>query len=230
MKMRYLSRRSFMRILAGLFAFIPAARSLSAFTSSDDTAFQPLVSPRPDAPGVISGDELKELLRTRIAKGKALTLEGSSIWISDRYTDRLRLVITERSIVWKGKYNVGNDFASYPHAIEPGDTVIARGQRNGDEFMVERMYANILNAYINVGEIILDQGEVTISYTDLFPKTRPVTWLAKAGAVKVRPDYLVDQALYEEVVRKHLQLRGTMVQIIGLPLKDGTIAAANILI
>jgi hypothetical protein len=209
MNSRHISRRSFIRVLAGLFAFVPAARSLTAspFNSADEPP--------------MSKEELKEILKARIAEGKVLALEGDSIWIRDRYVDKLRLVITDESIVWKGKYNKGKDFDSYPHVIEPGDDVIALGQRNGVDFSVEKMYANILNTYITVDEISLEKDEAIVSYTDAYEKV---------GTVKVRPDYLIDKALYQEVVSKSQQLRGTKVQVIGLPLQDGTIVAANVLI
>jgi len=210
MDSHHISRRSFVRVLTGLFAFVPAARSLTAFPSS-----------RADEPPVISKEEMKEILKARIAKGKILTLEGDSIWIRDRFVDKLRLVITDESIVWKGKYNKGKDFGSYPHVIEPGDDVIALGQRNGVDFSVEKMYANILNTYITVREIGLEKDEAIIYYTDASEKL---------GIVKVRPDYLIDEALYKEVVSKRQQLSGTKVQIIGLPQEDGTIIAANVLI
>jgi len=208
MNSHHISRRSFIRVLAGLFAFIPAARSLTAFpfNSADEPP--------------MSKEELKETLKARIAKGKVLALEGDSIWIRDRYVDKLRLVITDESIVWKGKYNKGKDFDSYPHVIEPGDDVIALGQRNGVDFSVEKMYANILNTYITVDEISLEKDEAIISYTDASEKM---------GTVRVRPDYLIDRALYKEVVSKRQQMRGTKMQIIGLPLKDGTVVAANVL-
>jgi len=210
MNSRHISRRSFIRVLAGLFAFVPAARSLTAFPSN--TA---------DEPPIMSKEELEEILKARIAEGKVLALEGDSIWIRDRYVDKLRLVITGESIVWKGKYNKGKDFDSYPHVIEPGDDVIALGQRNGADFSVEKMYANILNTYITVDEISLEKDEAIISYADASEKK---------STVKVRPDYLIDKALYQEVVSKRQQLRGTKVQVIGLPLKDGTIVAANVLL
>ncbi len=211
MNSRHISRRSFIRVLAGLFAFVPAARSLTAFpfNSADELP-------------IMSKEELEEILKARIAEGKVLALEGDSIWIRDRwYGDTLRLVITDESIVWKGKYNKGKDFDSYPHVIEPGDDVIALGQRNGVDFSVEKMYANILNTYITVDDISLEKDEAIISYTDASEKV---------GTVKVRPDYLIDKALYQEVVSKSQQLRGTKVQVIGLPLQDGTIVAANVLI
>lgn len=211
MNNRHISRRSFIRVLAGLFAFVPAARSLTVFpfNSADELPIMPR-------------EELKEILKARIAEGKVLALEGDSIWITDRwYVDKLRLVITDESIVWKGKYNKGKDFDSYPHVIEPGDDVIALGQRNGVDFSVEKMYANILNTYITVDEISLEKDEAIISYTDASEKM---------GTVKVRPDYLIDKALYQEVVSRRQQLRGTKVQVIGLPLQDGTIVAANVLI
>ena len=217
MNSRHISRRSFIRVLAGLFAFVPAVRSLTAFPS--DSADAPTI--------IISKEELEEILKARIAKGKVLALKGDSIWIRDRHVDRLRLVITDESIVWKGKYNKGNDFDSYPHVIEPGDDVIALGQRNGVDFSVEKMYANILNTYITVDEISLEKDEAIISYTDASEKVGTVV---RPGTVKVRPDYLIDKALYQEVVSKRQQLRGTKVQIIGLPLQDGTIVAANVLI
>ncbi|TEU11876.1 MAG: hypothetical protein E3J21_22560 [Anaerolineales bacterium] len=209
MNSRHISRRSFIRVLAGLFAFVPAARSLTAFSFNSA-----------DEPTIMSKEELEDILKARIAEGKVLALEGDSIWIRDRYVDKLRLVITDESIVWKGKYNKGNDFDSYPHVIEPGDDVIALGQRNGVDFSVEKMYANILNTYITVDEISLEKDEAIISYTDASEKM---------GTVKVRPDYLNDEALYKEVVSRRQQLHGTKVQIIGLPLKDGTIVAANVL-
>jgi hypothetical protein len=209
MNSHHISRRSFIRVLAGLFAFVPAARSLTAFPFNSA-----------GEPPIMSKEELEEILKARIAKGNVLALEGDSIWIRDRYVDKLRLVITDESIVWKGKYNKGKDFDSYPHVIEPGDDVIALGQRNGVDFSVEKMYANILNTYITVDEISLEKDEAIISYTDASEKM---------GTVKVRPDYLNDKALYKEVVSKRQQLRGTKVQIIGLPLKDGTIVAANVL-
>jgi len=176
-------------VLAGLFAFIPAARSLTAFPFNSDDG----------SPAILSREDLKETLKNKIAKGKVLTLEGDSIWIRDRYVDKLRLVITDESIVWKGKYNKGKNFDSYPHVVEPGDDVIALGQRNGGDFAVEKMYANILNTYIKVDEISRDQEGVTISYTDVSQKK---------GAVKVRPDYLIDKALHEEIVSKRQQLLG----------------------
>jgi len=211
-----ISRRSFIRILAGLFAFIPAAKSLTA-------------SPLDNSNGrshIMSQGELDEELKTRIAKGNVLALDGDSIWIKDRHVDKLRLVITDESIVWKGKYNKGKDFASYPHAIEPGDDVIALGERNEVDFTVEKMYVNILNAYITVGEISLVRDEALIFYTQASVKEGTID---EKGTVRVRPDYLIDQTLYQEVVSKRQQLRGTRMQIIGLPLKDGTIIAANIL-
>jgi hypothetical protein len=211
MNSHHISRRSFIRVLAGLFAFVPAARSLTAFPF--DSA---------DEPPIMSKEEFEEALKARIAEGDVLALEGDSIWIRDRwYGGRLRLVITDESIVWKGKYNKGKDFHSYPHMIEPGDDVIALGQRNGVDFSVEKMYANILNTYITVDEISLEKDEAIVSYTDASEKV---------GTVKVRPDYLIDKALYQEVVSKSQQLRGTKVQVIGLPLQDGTIVAANVLI
>lgn len=209
MNSSHISRRSFIRVLAGLFAFIPAARSLTAFPFHSDDG----------SPSMLSKKELKDILKTKIAKGKVIALEGASIWIRDRYADKLRLVITNESIVWKGKYNKGKDFGSYPHAIEPGDDVIALGQRNGGDFVVEKMYANILNTYVKADEISFDHDEITIFYMDG----------SQRGAVKVRADYLIDNALYEKVASKVQQLRGATVQIIGLPLKDGTIVAANVL-
>ncbi len=205
-----ISRRSFVRVFAGLFAFIPAARSLTALPFNNAAE-----------PPIVSKEELKEILKARIAKGKVLALEGDSIRIRDRYVDKLRLVITDESIVWKGKYNKGKDFDSYPHRIELGDNVIALGQREGVDFKVEKMYANILNTYVMVSEVGLEKDEAIISYTDAS---------GKKGTVKVRPDYLIDKTLYKKVVSNRHQLLGTKVQIIGLSLKDGTIIAANILI
>src|SRR3990172_3103369 len=135
---RQISRRSFARVLAGMFAFVPAATSLNALTAYRDFGANSQIG----APPTMSKGQFDEMIKSRIAKGNVLALEGNSIWIKDRYSPRLRLIITDKSIVWKGKYNKGANFQSYPHVIEPGDQVVARGQGNGDEFVVEKMYAN----------------------------------------------------------------------------------------
>lgn len=213
---RQISRRSFARVLAGMLAFVPAARSLNALAAYRDFG----VNSQIGAPPIMSKEQFDEMIKSRIAQGDVLALEGNSIWIKDRYSPRLRLVITDKSIVWKGKYNKGANFQSYPHVIERGDQVVARGQRNGDEFVVEKMYANIVNTYITVDEINLQQDEAQISYIDASKGK---------GVVRVRADYLVNQALYKNVLSNRQQLRGKKLQIIGLPLKDATIIAANVL-
>lgn len=222
MKRPDFSRRSFIRTLLGLFAFIPAARSLTVVAASEeDIRLRQSLPPLAELPPPpIPADELEMLMKTRIAKGKVLALEGPSVWINDRLGDKLRLVLTDDSIVWKGKYNKGNNFDSYPHMIEPDDAVIALGQRNGSEFVVEKMYANILNTRIMVEGLSFDQDGATISYADASNKR---------GVVKVRPDYLIGRNVYKDIVDKGQQLVGRPVQIIGLPLKDGTILAANVL-
>lgn len=211
-----ISRRSFIRMLAGTVAFVPAARSLVALPLDLDRH-----------PRALSKKQLAEELKTRIAKGRVLALDGESIWIRDRHVDKLRLVITDETLVWKGKHNKGKNFALYPHTIEPGDDVIALGRRSGTDFTVEKMYANIVNVYVTVDEISLGEEEAVITYTDASVKKGTVE---HRGTVRVRPDYLADSKAYRELVDKLLQLRGTKVQIIGLPLKDGTVVASNVLV
>lgn len=204
-----ISRRSFIRLLAGLFAFLPVAGSLTA---------SPLQSPDGSALS-LSREALAQSLKARIAKGAVLAVQGDSVLIKDRYADKLRLVITDESLVWKGKYNRGKDFSNYSHMIEPGDTIIARGERKADQFMVEKIYANISNAYITVDEVSTKPDEIVIYYTD---KAK------RKGAVKVRADYLGDKTLYQRILDNHQQLRGRVVQIIGLSQKDGTTIATNL--
>lgn len=206
-----LSRRSFVRMLAGLLAFVPVAKSLTTSPFKHDA----------DLPRITSKEDLKETLKARIAKGVVLALEGNSIWIHDRYVDdKLRLVITDESVVWKGKYNKGNGFGSYSYSIDPGDDAIALGQRQGNEFVVEKMYANIVNIYVTVNEISVEGDAALISYTDAS---------TGKGTVRITKDHLVNQAVHNEIVNRRQQLLDTKVQIIGLPLKDGTVVAANVL-
>ncbi|MBI4674069.1 MAG: hypothetical protein HY741_20690 [Chloroflexi bacterium] len=216
MKSPNISRRAFIRILSGMFAFVPVARSLTAFpANNNESAFRQL--DLQSAPQTASLEELK----ARIASGEVLSLERDSIWIQDRYTDsRLRLIITDESIVWKGKYNKGNHFGSYSHVIEPSDDVVARGQRNGGEFIVEMMFVNIVNTYVTVDGVHPEKDKTKIVYTDAS---------AKRAVIEVRPDYLKYKEVYDQIISNRQQLQGKRVQVIGLPLNDGTILASNIL-
>jgi len=66
-----------------------------------------------------------------------------------------------------------------------------------------------------------ERDKVIIYYTDRSKHT---------GIAEVRPDYLKYEDVYQELVSKRNQLQGTLIQIIGLPLKDGTLLATNVAI
>lgn len=219
MSSHVVTRRLFIRVLAGMFAFVPATRSLTAFAQGDDR-------PPPPPMPAMSKKELEEEVKARIAEGTVLILQGESILIKDRFTDKLRLIVTDQSIVRKGKANTGKDFQSYPHPIDPGDDVIALGRRSGTDFTVEKMYVNNVNAYVTVDGIRLEGDDVVISYADGSTKSGV---LAPRGIVRVRSDYVIHPSVHQEVVNKREKLQGTRVQVIGYRLKDGTIAASNVL-
>ncbi len=212
----YTTRRSFIRVLGGLFAFIPAASSLTASPLAQAANLSPADAKK----------QIEEEVKARTADGLVLGLEGDSIWIKDRHVDRLRLIVTDQSLVWKGVYNKGKAFNSYLHAIEPGDDVVVLGQRAGTDFTVEKLWANVVNTYVKVDSIGVETDGATITYTDAFVKAGPV---ARSGTVRVLPSHLIDPAMYKSFMSKSQELRGKSIQVIGLRLKDGTLIAANIL-
>lgn len=215
MKVPQLSRRSFVRIISGLFAFIPTTGLLAKLPSNlNEVAVGNLPAVNLDKMGS------EEDFKARIAEGAVLDLEGNSIWINDRYESNLRLVISADSIVWKGRYNTGGDFQSYPYPIKIEDRVVARGERKNAEFFVEKMYVNIVNIYIAIADITVTADETTLHYSDASNERK---------AVRVKPDYLIDKGVYKVLIDNPQQLHGITMQVIGLPLDDGTILASNIL-
>lgn len=216
-----ISRRTFVRILAGLFAFIPAAKSLNAMAADgQDSSFQSTHFSPGDPPEIIPHDQLEETLKARIANGEILEIKRSSIVIKDYRDYVLELVVTDESIVWKGKYNTGNHFDSFPHKIEIGDVVFARGIRNNDLFAVEMMFVNIVNKYITVDKLEVGKEYARIIYSDGSRKNR---------VVELLPDYLKYKDILPAVLNAKKQLPGTTIQIVGLPLENGTIVACNVL-
>lgn len=212
MKAPSVSRRSFVRVLAGVFAFVPAARSLAALPTS-----------------AASQEDLKEMLRSRIAKGTVTAVGVGALRILDRYTGaELTLAVTDQSVVWKGKYNAGNNFSSYPHTIQKGDRVIALGKRTESDFTVDRVYVNHVNMYVTIGDVALNDDGAVLSYTDGF-SSYPEVANRKNGTVIARVDYLIHKDVYQQLIAKGPQLRGSRVQVFGLPLADGTVIASNLL-
>lgn len=170
------------------------------------------------------------MMRSRIAKGTVTALGVGAIRIFDLYTTaELTLTITDNSVVWKGKYNTGNNFSSYPHAIQTGDRVIALGNRTTSGFVVERMYVNHVNMYITIGDMVVNKDGATLYYTDAF-SSYPEVSSQKSGTVIARLDYLIHNDIYQQLIDKGPQLRGSKVQVVGLPLPDGTVIASNLLL
>ncbi|MFN8453206.1 MAG: hypothetical protein U0401_00805 [Anaerolineae bacterium] len=117
--MQVLSRRSFIKVLSGLVAFVPAAKILAA----------------PE--GVQSTDPSLEI--ENYAGGKALKVDSDKIVIDMFERGDVTLYISPKTIIWKGDWNGGLP-------IEVGDYINAwGGPRDKQSLDVEKMWVNIIN-------------------------------------------------------------------------------------
>jgi hypothetical protein len=90
------------------------------------------------------------------------------------------------------------------------------------------MYVNHVNMYVTASDIVINKDGAILSYTDAF-SSYPEVSNRKNGRIIAKVDYLVYKDVYQQLVDNGSQLRGSKVQVVGLPLPDGTVIASNLL-
>lgn len=194
------SRRTFVKVAAGLIAFVPAAQVLALSPGSARAASVPR-----------SGAERIE----NYLGGYASKVAPDNIQLRT-YEGDYTLHLSGTTEIWKGKYDRSA-------VIEVGDRIEAWGQpRLGGHLDVERMWVNIVNLIGQISDIRQGPGVVYLTHQDRFrgPMSVVVDNSTLVPATAGEAPFAADRIALPE---------GRRLQIIGLLLKDGTVRATRIL-
>lgn len=192
------SRRSFLKLGAGLVAFIPAARALAAVPGRARSATTGQPAPRVEkyVGGWVTGVQAGQI--------KLRSYDGDYV-----------LQLSDSSQIWKGAWDRSA-------SVEAGDRIDAWGTRQaGGRFDVERMWVNIVNLFGPVSNPRQATDGLHFTLRDRFRGSLSVlvdehtTVVSAAGEHSYVPGQLHFTA-------------GQSPQIIGLLLKDGSVRATRV--
>ncbi|MGH2459203.1 MAG: hypothetical protein ACRDIY_10085 [Chloroflexota bacterium] len=192
------SRRTFVKILAGLLAFVPASRALAAGVNTPlpRTGNQPAPRVEKYLGGWVTG----------VAPGRVKVRSYDGEYI---------LRLAANSQLWKGAWNSNS-------TVEVGDRVEAWGTRQvGGFFDVERMWVNIVNLIGPVSNIHETANQMQLSQRDRFRGLLSVTIDPQTIVVSNRTQRLYSPGQLRLTA-------GESAQIIGLLLKDVSVRATRV--
>lgn len=198
--MAAISRRTFLKIGAGLVAFIPAARALARHRGR--ASAQATGRPAGRVPNYVGGT----VLGVRPNQIQLRSISGTYI-----------LRLSASSQIWKGSWNAGA-------TIDVGDRIDAQGTpQAGDYFDVERMWVNIVNLIGPVSNLREDADTLQLTQRDRFRGQMAVT-IDRQTAITSKSG----ERLY--VPGQLTLAQGETTQIIGVRQKDGSVRATRIFV
>lgn len=211
--MKRISRRQFIKVLVGLFAFIPTIKVLADLNDEEQldlklTDEPPLPHPPPDAVSVAIEN---------YSSGNAIELSAEKILIQTFEGD-VMLHISPKTEVWEGLW-----VKEIP--IEIGSHIIAWGERQGDgSLLVEKMWVDIVNLLGSILDITEDQDSLQIVIDEKRSGSEIKVVVNERFATSEDGQHKVQFGSEPIVIYK-----GQIVQVIGRRFEDGTVLATNFL-
>lgn len=199
-----LSRRVFVKVGAGLMAFVPTTRALAA------------VPEQANRPG--AARPAQQFLEPRYATGVVAAVKPGEVLLRTTYRGDVRLHISSTSYIWKGEDN-----SKLP--IERGDKIHAWGQPQGSDILaIEKMWVNIINLRGLISRIREGSDSTSFQMVD----SRQGVYVVSVDRATV-----VDQIDQPEVSysRDAMPLRENQrLQLIGLELPGRTVRGTRVLV
>lgn len=205
-----IDRRSFLKVAAGLVAFVPAARALA-----QDNPLRPVIVE--NVQQFISPEQIAEsekLIASKCGEGDLISVSKESLAIRESNGNTLNLVLNSSSRIWKGGWEDGDP-------LEAGDKIFAWGERTEQSLVVEQVYANIVNLQGKyLGTDKSTPSEVVVTHSDFNAGIASVQLNTKTEIIDSETDKLlpIDSLKLKE---------NQFMQVVGLRLRDGSVRATR---
>lgn len=224
--MSRMARRSFiLRVLVGLFAFVPAARELIALTRQTSAGAGPDRTPPPGPTGPPPPES--STVDPRFASGTAVAVHPNEILVRTSYAGDMSLKLSSETQIWEGLW-----VKDIP--VEVGDRITAWGRRLEDGSLVtEKLWINAVNLRGTVREGVNYAAPIRLRVEDPRQGEMRVIVASQTGVVDFRG---ASRVFGEEVSKVPLGNRtlalqeNHAVQVIGRRTVDGTVLATSLYI